>query len=91
MFFCKKGGTELNDRWTAAATASDGSIVLAGYTSGNRTGTKDAADDGGPELAVMAIDGKGQQLWSYQVIEWRMIRCEIKWGRTRFIRSAIFL
>lgn len=53
--------------WTAAATAVDDSIVLAGITFGNWVGTEGIHADGIRDFAAMAVDEEGLHLWSYQV------------------------
>lgn len=62
-----QGGTPQYDKFEAADTAIDGSIVVAGFTCGNWTGTKNISGDDLCDFAAMAIDAKGTPLWSYQV------------------------
>lgn len=47
----------------------DGSIILAGYTSGTWVGTRGTEEDGVQNFAAMAVNEEGLQLWSYQVKE----------------------
>lgn len=61
-----QGGTDLDDTWEGAALVNDGSIVLAGHTFGNWTGTRHVLD-GDRDFAAMAVDEDGEHLWSYQV------------------------
>lgn len=73
--FLLQDGTVFNDKWEAAATAVDGSIIVAGTTHGNWTGTKYIFGDDPRDFAAMAIDEDGMLLWSYQVKSHEIIRC----------------
>lgn len=60
----EQDGTSSTDRPDAiAAVGTDGSIVLAGWTSGDW----DAANEGDGDFAAVKLDADGVQLWTWQV------------------------
>ena len=58
-----KDGTDGDDHVYAGGVASDGSVVLAGYT----TGAYDAENAGLRDFVVIKLDGDGLFLWAWQV------------------------
>lgn len=86
-----QGGTASYDKWEAADTATDGSIVVAGTTCGNWTGTKYIFGDDLCDFAAMAIDAEGMQLWLYQVKALSMVRRSAHTTRTIWVLYSLFL
>lgn len=78
-----QGDTDRDDQWREAATAIDGSIVLAGYAYGTWTGPQDSREDGIGKFAAMATDEEGLQLWSYHVSVLGMLCYGIRGGLTK--------
>lgn len=63
MYFRRQDGTSGDDKLHAAATAEDGSVLMAGWTSGNWDGAKGGFYD----FVAVKLDADGNVLWNWQV------------------------
>lgn len=61
--YVAQDGTRDTDNCNAVASDADGSIIVAGYTTGN-WGT---INEGGFDFFALALDADGEVLWTYQV------------------------
>lgn len=64
LFSCSwQSGTEFDEQFVKAATETDGSMVISGYTDGSWATT----NNGGWDFVAMSINVDRNILWEYQV------------------------
>lgn len=59
-----QGGTAFADVLSTVLVGGDGSVVLAGYTSGSWTGSSNAGEE---DYLVVKLDSDGNEIWVWQV------------------------